>query len=111
MRWWLSFVALACVVVVGSGCGSVVGCDFRGGEGGSDRCQERSGPSPEVFASSCESAGGVVIEGGCPREGVVAGCRVEPSDSTSVTDWYYPPETRASVEARCDDDQGEVIDP
>jgi hypothetical protein len=100
-----------------SACGveGAVGCDFRegGANGAEDRCQERSGLGAPVFSAACETLQGTVVEGGCPREGIVVGCQVgEEGDGTPVIDWYYAPMTREEVETqKCLGSREELVEP
>jgi hypothetical protein len=90
-------VALACLAalsaVVVVACGDVTdpgGCDFReatGPDGPENRCQERRNFQATSFAPACEALGAVVVEGGCNRDGVVAGCDL----GNDVVDFYYEP--------------------
>lgn len=89
-----------------------VGCDFRNGSlnGPEDRCQDRDGAQATGFDAACEAAGGEVVDGGCPTDGVVAGCELEGGSAAgTVTDWYYGPETVESVTAECDG-EGELVE-
>jgi hypothetical protein len=93
------------------GCANAVGCDFREAPDGrqEDRCQERRGfQALGAFGATCDGLGGETIDGGCPTEDIVAGCDL--GGDGDVIDWYYPPKTRADVEAECEG-EGEVIDP
>jgi len=105
---WRSVLLTALV-----GCGGTkVGCDFResGANGPEPRCQERSGLSSALFGNFCELLEGDNVSGGCPEDGIVAGCDIgAQGDGTRVIDWYYAPKTREDVEAECED--GDVVDP
>jgi hypothetical protein len=57
----------------------------------------------------CDGLGGETVDGGCDREGVVAGCDMG-GVAGDVVDWYYAPTTREEVEADCDG-EGTVVDP
>lgn len=84
--------------------GGAVGCDFREGSlnGPEDRCQERTGLQAATFDAACEASGGVPVDGGCPMDGVVAGCLLNGSGANGdVIDWYYAPETVESVTSSC----------
>lgn len=113
MRVLLPSTALALVAFLTTACGGpAVGCDFReeDDEWGDARCQERSGFSTPAFMQLCEVSGGKVVEGGCPTEGIVAGCNQGmQGDGTAVIDWYYAPETVESVTLICEDERGELI--
>lgn len=101
-----------------SGCGVVagtIGCDLRtesAANGYEDRCQERDGiQGNAAFGGFCETLGGDSVKGGCPTEGIVAGCELDGSNGTGgVIDWYYEPVTREEVESTCAD-EGTVVDP
>ena len=92
-----------------SSCGSTdpVGCDFREteGSGQEDRCQERRNLQAPPFGAACEALEGTVVEGGCPSEGIVAGCDL----GNDVVDFYYAPLTRDDVISECDG-EGTVVD-
>jgi hypothetical protein len=102
----LATSALILVVAGTVSCGGPngVGCDFREGSlnGPEDRCQERRGLQSTAFGPACEASGGVVIEDGCPREGIIGGCDL----GQDVFDWYYAPTTVEDI--NCDT---EVLDP
>lgn len=100
---------LLVVTAVTAGCDRAVGCDFREAQftGAEPRCQERSGLQANGFDLVCEGLQADPVEGGCPVEGIVAGCAVE-GGGTDVVDWFYPPTTREEVEADCDT---EVLEP
>lgn len=87
------------------------GCDFREGSlnGPEDRCQERTGVQASGFDAACEASGGVVVDGGCPMDGVVAGCTTAASGG-EITDWYYAPETLESVTEECESG-GDLVEP
>ena len=101
-------------LLVTSGCGADgIGCDFREGSvnGPEPRCQERTGlQGLPVFGATCEALQGTAIDGGCPREGAVAGCIIG-SGGGDVIDWYYAPTTREEAEIKCVDDDGELVEP
>lgn len=97
------------IVVVSSlaltGCSTAVGCDFREVEDGLNngpepRCQERTGFQAASFGPACAALSAKVVEGGCPRDGIVFGCEVS-GGGGDVVDWYYPPKTRADAETEC----------
>lgn len=104
----IASVAVACLVVLSAvvACVDVtepVGCDFReatGPDGPENRCQERRNFQATSFAPACEAVGAVVVEGGCNRDGVVAGCDL----GNDVVDFYYEPLSREEVEAECGSD-------
>ena len=101
----LLFSPLACDI------GATTGCDFRKDSvnGPEPRCQERSGlQGGETFAATCSALSGEALDGGCPVEGIVAGCALQADES--VIDWYYAPKTVADVEADCAN-EGEVVQP
>ncbi len=107
----IALFAIVVVVVSTVGCGDgTTGCDFRvvdeGGlnNGSEDRCQERSGIGATGFGGSCEAAGGTVVEGGCPVEGIVFGCDLGDSGTDPVIDWYYAPHTIEQAEQECGSD-------
>ena len=90
---------LAVLSLMVSSCGAdtpvygITGCDFRKGSvnGPEARCQERTMIVPDFFRLGCAAAGGEQLPGACPREGVIAGCRLSGSNPAQVaTDWYYP---------------------
>ncbi|MES2641273.1 MAG: hypothetical protein V4850_17415 [Myxococcota bacterium] len=90
-----------------AGCGafdSAIGCDFREGSSNDPepRCQERTGVQATGFDVTCEGIGAIPVEGGCPTEGIVAGCDITAAGTTGeVIDWYYAPETLETVTANC----------
>lgn len=99
---WLSPAALALLL---AGCGSAEGsgCDLREDDDLEPRCQERTGlQGLPVFGATCDAIGGVSLEGGCPREGIVLGCVIGSEAGGEVIDWYYEPMTREAVEAECE---------
>ena len=101
-----------------SGClvAGTIGCDLRvdsAVNGPEDRCQERTGlQGNALFGGFCEVLGGDEVKGGCPTDGIVAGCDI--SEGAGVTggviDWYYEPTTLEEVEADCASDDGVVVD-
>ncbi len=110
----MNLKTLTVLVVLGasvtfSGCGFFgdTGCDFREvdedglNNGPEDRCQERRGLQGTGFGATCEGLGAKAVTGGCPREGIVAGCEI----GADVIDWYYEPMTRAEVEDACRGDK------
>lgn len=110
----VSFLLSASALIALPACdvgGEAVGCDFRDApEGGlsngpEPRCQERSGIGARTFGPSCESVGGAVVEGGCPRDGIVFGCDLGDSGTDPVIDWYYAPLTDADTETYCGSDE------
>lgn len=89
-----------------AGCGaldSATGCDFREAATSPEpRCQERTGLQATGFDVTCEGIGGVAVDGGCPTEGIVAGCDITAAGTSGeVIDWYYAPETVETVTADC----------
>lgn len=88
-----------------------VGCDFRdgGANGPENRCQERTGAQAAGFSQMCSTLSGEPVDGGCPMDGVVAGCSDGSVPAGEVIDWYYAPETLETVTAECED--GTVIEP
>ncbi|MBX3274007.1 MAG: hypothetical protein KF729_27325 [Sandaracinaceae bacterium] len=101
---------LLCVVLLVplAGCfgSSPIACDFRAAR---NRCQERSGvqaANPAAYQATCEASGGSYRSGGCPPDGMVAGCDL----GSEVVDWYYAPETLESVTAVCEG-EGTVVRP
>ncbi len=98
--------AVVVVVVTAAGCGGAVGCDFRQKDNPEDRCQERRNIQSVGFDAACQALSGKAVDGGCPTDGIVAGCAL----SGDITDWYYAPKTRDDVVSACDGD-GDVIDP
>jgi hypothetical protein len=108
MRFVPALFAVASLATVIACDGVVVGCDFRGDSvnGPEPRCQERSQLGAFGFAESCGVAGGEALEGGCPTEGIVAGCNIgAQGDGSPVIDWYYAPETVESVQIECGNDE------
>ncbi|MEW5847738.1 MAG: hypothetical protein AB2A00_02950 [Myxococcota bacterium] len=100
-------------------CGYVWGvthCDFREVET-PPRCQEREGAAGAAFMAICEVTKGSPVEGPCPREDLVAGCRGETNPAMVATDWYYraegaePVRTRDDVKPICDEDGYTLVDP
>lgn len=111
-------LALSCAATLGiAACGSdsVDGCDLRAED---NRCQERvrtvsdlTGAVSSGFLATCEAAGGIGLDEGCPTDGRVAGCELSGGTAAdTVTDWYYAPATREEVETACVD-EGTVVDP
>lgn len=99
---WLSPVALT-LFLAGCGGGEGSGCDLREEDDLEPRCQERTGlQGLPVYAATCDAVGGVSLDGGCPREGIVLGCVLGSEASGEVIDWYYEPMTREAVEAECE---------
>jgi hypothetical protein len=110
----LSFVALLVASTALPACslpGGAVGCDFREGSvnGPEARCQERTGAQSAGFDAMCASLGGDAVDGGCPMDGVVAGCTAA-APAGDITDWYYEPTTMEEITADCEG-EGEVIEP
>ena len=67
-----------------------------------NRCQVRTGLQALSFNAACEAAGGEVVVGNCPADGIVGGCvLMADGPSGGVTDWYYTPETAESAESAC----------
>lgn len=95
--WTAAVLALALGGCLG---GDAIACDFRAD---AERCQERTGTqaaNPLAFEATCETAGGSYLDGACPDDGIVGGCKV----SRDVVDWYYAPRTTDEVRAECPDD-------
>ena len=116
MRIFVSVtVTILALGLAACGGDSVDGCDFRAED---DRCQERVrsvsdpvGAASSGFKATCEAAGGVALDDGCPTDGRVAGCVLDGGGGAEeVTDWFYAPATRADVEMACAGD-GTVVDP
>jgi hypothetical protein len=104
----MGLALLVVVTAATAACDRAVGCDFREGRLNPEpRCQERLGLQSAGFDAVCEGLQADSVEGGCPTEGIVAGCAVE-GGGTDVVDWFYAPKTREEVEADCDT---EVLDP
>lgn len=112
----LGWGGLVLFVSVGCGGGQTYHCDFRTSEAPEDRCQERRARvagagalTSEAFIQTCELAQGDGADGPCPVDDAVAGCDVSIGvGGETVVDWFYPPETRTTVEVACD---GTVVDP
>ena len=85
-------------------------CDFRPTEA---RCQERlNSTSAETFKGTCAAANGVAGDGLCPTKDQVGGCALGgEGDGSKLNDWYYPPETQASVVQRCTAGGNMFLDP
>lgn len=100
---------LAALSPLAFGCGlggGTTGCDFREGSlnGPEPRCQDWIGGVVGVsYEQTCKTAGGKVCSGGCPHDGIVAGCEQKTSnaDGSRMIDWYYSPKTEAQVKADC----------
>ncbi|MEZ4318942.1 MAG: hypothetical protein R3F61_15615 [Myxococcota bacterium] len=92
-------------------------CDFVA-TGEEDRCQERTLQVPDPagvtrsgYETLCNTSGGAYGDGPCPEAGRVLGCDITSTGSgEQVVDWYYAPETVASVEETCAD-EGDVVQP
>ena len=103
------FLLLACVDL-----DLAVGCDFRDGSvnGPEPRCQERTGAQSAGFDATCEALGGTAVDGGCPSEGIVAGCDLSVAGTAGeVIDWYYDPKTVEEITTECTDDDATFIEP
>ncbi len=101
--WPLCCFAVGLLTLTSCGVGAV-GCDFRNTttlNGPEPRCQERTGLESISFAQSCDALGGASVDGGCEREGIVGGCKVDGSDA--IIDWYYE-KTVDEVKAECRSD-------
>ncbi|MFN7146828.1 MAG: hypothetical protein ACK4YP_23845 [Myxococcota bacterium] len=107
MRALLALSLLAALPACGVG-GDTIGCDFR--QDDDPRCQDRTGLQSNGFDVACEASGGVVIDGGCPTDGSVAGC-TSALPGGDVTDWYYAPETLETVTATCESDGAALVEP
>lgn len=83
---------LMLVALLGAGCQGLQmtrSCDLRESD---DHCQEYGVYGPDLLAlqGTCEAVGGEWGSEGCPREGILAGCKdVDPSNPWSVTRWFY----------------------
>jgi hypothetical protein len=103
------FLLLACIDL-----DLATGCDFRDGSvnGPEPRCQERTGAQSAGFDAMCESLGGTAVDGGCPTDGIVAGCDLSVAGTAGeIFDWYYAPETAETVAVTCDEDGAPVVEP
>lgn len=106
MRTFLALSLLATLPACGGDFSDIVGCDFRDDDA---RCQDRTDLQANGFSEMCEVSGGVVVDEGCPMDGVVAGC-TSALPGGDVTDWFYAPETLETVTAACEG-EGTVVEP
>jgi hypothetical protein len=87
------------------GCGGTPGtCTYA--DPPPTRCQAWTSNHPSVtavFEQSCASNEGHYLEGTCPTEGLVGGCRYNEAlpDLSRLTDWYYAPLTVEEVRTIC----------
>lgn len=98
--------SLALAAALASSCSGPPGCDFRQGslEGARPKCQEPLGlvSLGPAYQGTCEALGALYLPDGCPREGVVGGCREsEGGGAAGGIDWYYEG-TVDEVKAECE---------
>jgi hypothetical protein len=98
----LAFGGSACFVedvaagALASLAGKTGSCDRRSGSSKTPQafCQEiEDTVASSQFKDDCEGhLGGTYRDGDCPRDGVIAGCKLRKvnKDHSVVTDWYYP---------------------
>ncbi len=116
--WKLMGMAVGLGGLLACGTGQTSHCDFTASADPEPRCQERTtkvadgGVSTAAFQELCSTAQGDPGDGPCPTADQVLGCDITSAGAgETVVDWYYPPETAETAEAKCTDDDGQVLQP
>jgi hypothetical protein len=55
---------------------------------------------PSTYGQICGSSVATVVQGACPRERLVGGCRTA-GNGRSLTEWYYAPADLAAITTHC----------
>jgi hypothetical protein len=94
---------LPLLISVVAGCGgssSAVGsCDTRTIN---SACQDYDGPHDVVAVYKQACSQGTWSDSACNRTGTVGGCRAAAqAEQVTITDWFFAPQTNASVKDGC----------